>query len=163
MTAGSVKVHLTPVVRFVRSLDGEYYLLSEVAAALDVPVPTLRRLKTKNSKLWGPSFKTHYGKTLIYLYTPADLARLARRFAKIRAEHPAMLTGSLGRPRMWNLAERQERQRRFAQAGYMRKRAQRLRVIDPVAAKEANRCSRLMIKQLRNEARVRRAELATRM
>lgn len=155
-------VRLSPIVQFVRGL-GEYYLVSEVAAAIDVPEGTIRRRMLSDPERWGPSETAMYGAQRIHLFTPADLERLATLFERIRAEHPAMLSGSPGRPRMWSRAETVDRQRRRAKVCYYRRRARQLRGEDPQAARAANNKATVLARELAKEGAERRRQLATRM
>jgi hypothetical protein len=152
---------LPPIVRAVRELDGEYYLTSEVSQAIGIPAPTLRKLaKGPKAKELGPSQTMLYGQVRIGLYSPADLRRLAAHFKDEKAKPSPM--GRVGRPRLWTVEEQAERQRRFNLAQHYRRQAKRLRPTDPLAAKLANNQSRILIRGLRNEAKVRRAQNATR-
>lgn len=70
-----------PAVQYVRSLDGEYYLLSEVASMVGVAEATLRKLiRADPPKVEAPSFLGEQGDMKIYLFTPADVAEIKDYF-----------------------------------------------------------------------------------
>jgi hypothetical protein len=154
---------LSPVVRHVRALGRQRYLLAEVAAVLDIPPSTLRRLLLADRERYGPSDYTWYKDQRVYLYTPEDVARLERHFEQLRRDQPMRVSGSPGRPRMWSHAERQDRQRRHAQAVYYRRRAGLLAETDPEGARRYELRHHALLAQLREEGTRRRRELATRM
>lgn len=76
-----------PIVRYVRSLDGEYFLPREVAEALGCSTTTLVNLpKQYPDERLGPTHRAHYGEVLLTLYTPARMERIRRFLARQRGE-----------------------------------------------------------------------------
>ena len=71
---------VSPAARLVSALDGQYYMLSEVAAILGKDPMTLRRAMYKN-KVNAPSFEVWEGNMKVYAYTPEDIAELKAYFA----------------------------------------------------------------------------------
>ena len=70
----------SPAARLVSALDGQYYMLSEVAELLGKDPMTLRRAMY-NKRVKAPSFEVWEGKMKVYAYTPADIQELREYFA----------------------------------------------------------------------------------
>jgi hypothetical protein len=117
---------VSPVVRHVRTLDGEYYMLREVAEQLGIPINALRGLIHKHPDALGPSSMTYLGRIKIYLFTAADVEALHRHLEWRRGFHPDLDDLHGGRPSLWSHAEQEDRHVRHASAYYWRKRAERL-------------------------------------
>src|SRR6266571_4438645 len=84
---GPTVPRLDPSTKFVRSLDGEYYLLREVAQMLGVNHRVLRKLNDETDDL-GPSFFTMFGRVKIYLYTKDDINALGEYLNARRTIYP---------------------------------------------------------------------------
>lgn len=61
-------------------LDGQYYMVSEVAQILGKDPMTIRRAMY-NKRVKAPSFETRRGGMRIYLYTVDDIQELKEYFA----------------------------------------------------------------------------------
>jgi hypothetical protein len=71
---------VSPAARLVSSLDGQYYMLSEVAEILGKDPMTLRRAMYKD-RVKAPSFEVKQGKMKVYAYTADDIQELREYFA----------------------------------------------------------------------------------
>jgi hypothetical protein len=118
---------LDPATRFVRSLDGEYYMLREAAAKLGVSDRTLRNLLQGkvggDPNAFGPSYKVNFGKITIYLYTKEDIEKIRKHLEERRQVLPN--EGGVrppGRPVKWTDEQRRERQRLYSAQHYYRRR-----------------------------------------
>lgn len=121
-----------PVTRFVRSLDGEYFMVREAAELLSVSDRTLRRLivdtkdRPKPEDRMVPSFKALFGKIKVYLYTQADIEKIRGYLADQRQVLPLDEedgTKKTGRPRKWTTEQRKQRNRLYSRIAYHRARA----------------------------------------
>ena len=70
---------ISPAARLVSSLDGQYYLLSEVADILNKDQMTIRRAMYRG-RVKAPSYEVMEGKMKVYLYTPEDIVELREYF-----------------------------------------------------------------------------------
>jgi len=103
--------------KFVRSLDGTYYMVSELSEMLGIAQSTLRkRMHDPDTPEWQPSFTAALGKMTIYLYTPDDVKRIRGLMKAVRQPQP--FTNAVGRPALYTPVERKERQRLFSQRHY---------------------------------------------
>lgn len=136
------KENLDPTTRFVRSLDGDYFMLREAAEMLGVHHRTLRTLiKDLSDQELGPSFVAYMGKVKIYLYTREDIEAIRQHMENRRTVYPAFgEPKASGRPRIYSVEERRERQRKYSQAHYYRRRAQAL--VEEGRTKEAKEAQR---------------------
>jgi len=67
----------SPAEEYVRNLDGEFYLLSEVAEIVGVTKNTLRRLVTnKEKRVKAPSYTGALGGMNIYIFSRADIEEI---------------------------------------------------------------------------------------
>lgn len=71
---------VSPAARLVSNLDGQYYLLSEVAEILGKDPMTLRRAMY-NNRVKAPSYEVWEGKMKVYAYTADDIQELREYFA----------------------------------------------------------------------------------
>ncbi len=117
---------LDPATTFVRSLDGNFYMVREAADMLGVNHRTLRNLNEGDDKDLKPSFMAYLGKVRIYLYTEEDLKRLEKYFQERKQVFPNTEKSgtSNGRPARYSKEERKQRQRLFSKAHYYGRRAQ---------------------------------------
>lgn len=106
--------------RFVRSLTGTYYRVSEVSQIIGVSGQTIRK-KMRQDDAWAPSFTAHMGKVQIYLYTPEDLDRLKELAGDYRSAKP-FKGPMVGRPAKYTPDERKERNRLYTRRHYWNKR-----------------------------------------
>lgn len=124
MTSG---LDFSPAEAFVRSLDGEFFMLREAAEMVGVSQYTLRTLIAAEADGLTPSNYAMFGKVKIYLYTRADIERLREHFKRRlevrKFDGPAPKSG---RPPIYTKDERRERNRLHSQAYYYRKRAEKL-------------------------------------
>jgi len=126
MTDIDVSKRMDPSTRFVRSLDGEYFMLREVAAMLGISTQSLRKT-VPNKSIEAPSFWVMFGKLKIYLYTRDDIDEL-RKHLEERSE--VFKTGEkeqpkVGRPRKYNKEQKKEKQREYARMYYWRKQLEK--------------------------------------
>lgn len=116
-----------PSTRFVRSLSGEYFKLSEAAAMLGVSQVSLRKFIREGTEGFTPSKAVWFGKLKIHLYTREDVDRiralLAARREVVDADGPMP---KRGRPAKWTAEQRRERQKAYSRSYYYRKRAEQL-------------------------------------
>jgi hypothetical protein len=112
---------MDPSTRFVRSLDGEYFMLREAAEILGISSQALR--KTVHDKtINAPSFWVMFGKLKIYLYTRDDVEEIR---AWLKAREEVYKTGEtpeprVGRPRKYTPEQKAEKQREYARSYYWR-------------------------------------------
>lgn len=115
---------LDPATRFVRSLEGEYFLLREAAIAVGTSQFVLRKMIQDGNLDCSPSKYAQFGKTKIYLYTQRDIDSIIRHIAEAHKVYdhngPARRPG---RPVKFNQKERRERARLYSKAWYWRNRA----------------------------------------
>lgn len=71
---------VSPAARLVSALDGQYYMLSEVAELLGKNQMTIRRAMY-NKRVKAPSLELNQGKMKIYLYTTDDIQELREYFS----------------------------------------------------------------------------------
>jgi hypothetical protein len=116
-----------PSTRFVRSLSGEYFKLSEAATMLGVSQVSLRKFIREGTEGLTPSKAVWFGKLKIHLYTREDISRIrgllnARREV-IDSDGPMP---KRGRPAKWSVEQRKERQKAYSRAYYYKKKAEQL-------------------------------------
>lgn len=119
---------LDPVTRFVRSLDGDFYMLREVADHLGMPTRSLRTLARRFPMQTGPSLAVMFGRLKVFLYTPEDLDRAVAFQRRRRSVDPQLddLAGGPGRPALWTSEESRQRHRSQSKLYYWRRRAAEL-------------------------------------
>jgi hypothetical protein len=127
---------IPPIVRHVRDLDGNLFLVREVANALGISPATVRRVAEIRPDL-RPSAITMFGDMLVPLFTLEDLTRLDRYVAERRASLAAARRRSAGRPRLWSDSERRARRARHCAASYRRRCARALTEAGDLAAAQA--------------------------
>lgn len=98
-----------PLVKFVRSLDGEYYLIREVAQMLGVSEPMLTYLRRSSPTPLGATHKAQYGSIMIRLYTPERIAEIAE-YMKTATGHD-LGNAKRGPAQMWTPTEYHRRRR----------------------------------------------------
>jgi hypothetical protein len=121
-----VRPSMDPSTRFVRSLDGDYYMLREAAEVLGVKHTLLRSLmRDPDHKDLGPTFCTFFGKIKLYLYTKEDIARIREYLTKRKQVfRNSDLVAFKGRPRIWSPEQRKERNKLYSKAYYYRKKVE---------------------------------------
>lgn len=108
-----------PVVRYVRSLPGNYYLRTEAAEALGCAPSVLSYLAVKHPDLpLGPTHRANYGNVELLLYTPERVEEI-RVFMKKNKVGPR----NRHNVRMFTPAELQQRRRTRGRAYSYRSRA----------------------------------------
>lgn len=136
---------MDPTTRFVRSLDGNFFMVREAALMLGVSHRTLRRLIKDDDtpgKSLGPSYLVNFGKVPVYLYTVEDVERIRKHLNNAKQVLPREGVARLaGRPPKWTKDERTKRQRLYVRANYYRARIQTLSTNgrDDEAAQAADR------------------------
>jgi hypothetical protein len=98
-----------PLVKFVRDLDGDYYLTREVAEQLDCSESMLIYLRRRSEKPLGPTHQASYGGIGIHLYTPERIAEIAQYLAENSGR--ALGYKRRGPALLWTKAEQLERDR----------------------------------------------------
>lgn len=119
---------IAPSVRFVRSLEGKYYLLREAADLIGISHRTLRKMNNSDDPETSPSFYTYLGKIKIYLYTDDDVERIRKILDTQKTVYPSSVPGPTlhkGRPAKWTAEQRKVRQRKFSQVHYYKNMAER--------------------------------------
>jgi hypothetical protein len=107
-----------PMVRYVRSLPGTYYLRTEAAEALECAPTLLAYIATKHPDLpLGPSHRATYGGHTLLLYTPERVEEIhAWMVARNRLQGHGRTTT------VWTTAEMQDRRRAQARRkSYLRR------------------------------------------
>lgn len=149
---------ISPITAFVRGIPGDFMTLAEVARILEIPEPTLRDLRIRAPKRFGPSLMTHFGRTPVYLYSAEDLERVRVELKNHRAEQRAEGFHS-GRPALWTATEAADRRRRSMQAVYYARRADQLASRKlPTEADAARARAEDLRAQLKNDAAIRTAQ-----
>lgn len=148
---------MPPLIRFVRELKGEWYLIREVAEMLGLTRGAVYAAGRRHPRL-GPGAKVDYGKTVLMLYGPADVEELRKYFETreaVRQGDPP------GRPRLWTHEEWMDRRRRMDSARYWAIRASKEEAADHLPrAGDCRARSRALKKALLAEHAKRRAEVA---
>lgn len=145
---------LDPATRLVRSLEGEYFKLSEAAEILKVPESTLRAL-IKDAQEGGdpegaPKQYIPFGRISIYLYTQEDIERIRGVLTRRRAASPVPFDTVLnGRPPRYTPEERAARTKLSARGWYYRNRIARLQAGD--APKAAVSDAKRKLKEINDE------------
>lgn len=103
-----------PMVKYVRSLPGEFYLTREVADMLDVSEDQLVHLRRHAHPPLGPTHRAQYGGVTLYLYSAQRAAEIAERVKTTRGA---------GRPSLWTKTESTRRRRDRIRARNYRVRA----------------------------------------
>lgn len=113
-----------PLVKFVRGLEGEYYLASEVADILGCAPSMLDFLRRRAKTPLGATHKAQYGAIVVHLYTPERVAEISDYLRSMRAQEAALGNkGGRGPVRLWNATEYQHRIRESTRARNYRVRA----------------------------------------
>ena len=159
MSVATQPLRVAPVVAFVRSLPGDYYMLSEVSLLLGVNPRVLRNINSDQEtfKTLGPSYITNFGKVQVYLYTKADVAKLKKWRQDRLTVLPATKKIASGRPRKWTNEERKHRAKLYSRLHYYRSQIKGVEVRQPkdVArrVKEYQRLIKVTEKELKTHER----------
>lgn len=133
--------NLDPVSAFVRSLDGEYYLVREAAEAMGVSQHYLRRSIKQEVEGMLPSHGVMIGKMKVYLYTMDDIHRMRKLIAERKKVSDFETIkdsegGRGGRPTVYTKEERVERARLYSRACYWKNRVKHADAINNDAMKK---------------------------
>lgn len=117
-----------PQSRVVRGLQGEFYIVREVAEKTGISTSTLRRAIHNNTKELMPSKAVQKGGQKVYLYTPEDIERIVERYKAMNTpeDFDGVPQTRHGRPRRFTQEERAERARLHSKANYWKRRAANL-------------------------------------
>lgn len=123
-------LRIDPVTRFVRELEGDYYLPREAAVVLGITVDRLKRLGRQYPDTLGPGYVTWWGDVKLFLYDDADIVQIRSYFEKLDEQCPPELSryrnrNGRGRPPVWSHDEHASRHRRRALCRYHRRAADR--------------------------------------
>lgn len=154
-----------PVTRFVRSLDGDFYTLREIANHLGVSVNSMRTLARKHPAELGPSFAVMFGRLKVFLYTAEDLDRVVEHQQRRKAIHPDLddLAAGPGRPVLWSNEENRRRHQGHSAVYYWRRRAEVLHAAGkPEQARSAAERAAGIAEAMKAEQAQRLEERATR-
>lgn len=111
-----------PMVRYVRSLPGEYYLAREAAQRLGCSQSTIAYLGSQHPELQlGPTHKAQYGSVVLHLYTPERIEQIRAYLQRTRSDGNRRIRS--GRPRVWTASEVNARRRAFHRVRKYRRRA----------------------------------------
>ncbi len=116
---------MDPATTFVRSLDGNYYMVREAAELLGINHRTLRNWNEGSNEKLKPSFVSWLGKVKIYLYTDDDIDKIREYLDDRRKIYPNddKAKPQSGRPARYSKEERKERQKLYSKAHYYGRRA----------------------------------------
>lgn len=109
-----------PLVRYVRSLEGEYYLIREVAEMLGCSMRRLEWLRGHTDPPLGATHRAQYGGTVVHLYTPERIEAISEYLKQAAAKATQKHHGSLS---LWTTTERHQRERDLGRAYRYRARA----------------------------------------
>lgn len=155
---------ISPITAFVRSLEGDWFTLAEVARAIGRPEETLRDWAKRDPETYGAHHSERFGQRVVYLYDPARIERLRKALLEAQQAQPLRFTGMPGRPRIWSDDERKDRERQMARVVYYRRRVKELIAAgDRSGARKANAKYRELTSRLHEEEAERRASVRTRM
>lgn len=148
-----MKSTLDPVSAFVRSLDGEYYLVREAAEALGVSQHYLRRSIKQEVEGMLPSHGVMIGKMKVYLYTMDDIHRMQVLIKEKKAVSDFSVIkdqegGRGGRPAVYTKEERLTRSRLYSRACYWKNRIKHADNINDKVMKEK---ATFMLEQIESE------------
>lgn len=147
---------MNPTTRLVRSLDGDYFMVREVAETLGVSQTTLRKFLSSEDPEHAnlrPSHMVAFGKVNVYLYTRDDVDRI-RAYLKARMEvKDFTVTNAPGRPRIYSDAQRRERGRLYTRRHYWKKELDKAKENDDQARMKLARSEiRAINKELKDSA-----------
>lgn len=119
-----------PIGKYVTSLNGDFYMIREVAQLLGVHPNTIRELDKRKELVargLGHEFEAYLGRVTVYLYTPETIERLRVYFAERQQvyDRPELLIerAPTGRKAKYTKEERKDRQKLFSKASYYARRA----------------------------------------
>lgn len=144
---------IDPISAFVRTLDGDYYLVREVADAVGVSQHRLRKAIKYEEPGMLPSDVVMLGKMTVYLYTIEDVKqiketlankRVVSRFKDIK-KSPAL---KVGRPNLYTEEQKTERARLFSRVSYWKNR---LKLAEKLDDESMQIRAKIMIKDLKEE------------
>lgn len=149
-------IGMDPITRYVRSLKGDWRMLSEVSHQVGVSQFTLRRFIRENEpKSCLPSKIAQIGKVVVYLYSPSDIARIEKHLES--RKKLVDFTGKrkvTGRPAVYTKEQRAERKKLRARVWYWTKRAEELQAQGDIEGMEdALATVAAMKKELENSAK----------
>jgi hypothetical protein len=110
-----------PITKYVRSLDGEFYLGREVAELLDCSITTLANIRRSSKSPMGPTHNAQYGSVVLHLYTRARVDKIAEYMREISGEERGLKRR--GPIVLWTRSETHTRRREFGRARTYRNRA----------------------------------------
>jgi hypothetical protein len=96
------------LVRYVRSLNGQFYLAREVCELLDCAGSTLINLPRRSGLPLGPTHQVRYGGITLHLYTPQRIEAIAEYLKEFRKPRNGRRSGP---DTMWTRAEQTQRWR----------------------------------------------------
>lgn len=149
------------MIRFVRSLPGDFRLRREAAEELGKSVGTLHALTRRFPGAGlGPSHTVPYGSMTLRLYSAERIEHI-RAFLSARAKfHEDGREKRRGRRQLWTSAEARSRRQRTDQARYHRRHAQALRERGEEAQADAAAAKAdAIVRELRQQECARRGEL----
>lgn len=133
-----------PMVQYVRSLDGDFYLAREAADQLGVSLSVLRGYGARlSAEGYGPSHRAMYGSIPLALYSAERLEKIRTRIAADRKRSRP------GAPVLWTPTERRDRRLALENC-----RAARRRIAAHIAAGEEKKAARLQKEHDRKYARL---------
>lgn len=145
-------VRIDPATKFVRSLEGDYYMLREAAELLGVSQRVLRHYIQQRNKDLSPSFSASMGKVRIYLYTLEDVNRIRDALRERSVVYKNEGRIAVGRPPRFTSEQRKIRQRKFSMANYYIKRSTSFEESGDIEkATEALNKAQQIYKELREE------------
>jgi hypothetical protein len=120
-------IKVAPAVRHVRSLPGNWFMLREAAHELGVSDYVLRKFIAEDTPGLQPSKYTMFGKVKVYLYSRADVTRIAKHLATRAVVYPHDGQAKrFGRPPKYDAEERKWRDRLHSRRWYWMNRVQAL-------------------------------------
>lgn len=127
----SSRVVISPITRYVRSLPGEYYTVTEAAKLLHLSPHTLRSYAGSGDSKLAPTKCAYFGKVRLYLYTAEDVSRIkneldARR--EVKEFNGERFGRPSGRPAIYTKEQVAQRKRLYARRHYYKKKAQEARL-----------------------------------
>ena len=149
------------MIRFVRSLPGDFRLRREAADELGKSVGTLHALTRRfPGEGLGPSHTVPYGSMTLRLYSAERIEHIRAFLAARTTFHEDGRERRRGRRQVWTSAEARSRRQRTDQARYHRRHAQALRERgEDEKAAEAEAKAAVIMRELRAQECERRGEL----
>jgi hypothetical protein len=118
-----------PMIKYVRSLPGEFYLAREVAQMVGCSPRMLAYINKHSPTPMGATHQAQYGGTALHLYTPERVEEI-REYLRARVTKADQGYRQKGPAVMWTHTEAAQRRRERDRARHYRRKAAQYRATD---------------------------------